>query len=232
MISETVFAVMDDVNISIFKRPSVFTKKIDILDANVDPNEVLKKEAKKAEKKQQFDDNLDGATIVSTSTMESPSLALFSLSSTLPINIVSFNPYKLPTILRIVDIDIVLVGFNDGSIQILSIKQLTDVTYSALTSQVLCEFQAHSVYQDMMQSDLYDGVMSACTASWCRLSGGAAYSLEILSIGSDKKIAHWGLRRINSSQETQQLNKDSQNSLAKAMDPIYSFAVDLLGVLL
>ena len=183
---------------------------------------------------------------------------------------------KYPTILRMLSNDKILIGFDDGSVQVMyspvlldpstlsSNKSiipaaaalqisLGDVRRSDNDSQqqqknlsvhttepaegtlaaVLCEFQAHyvadlperpttagtdraasdadglvtgSAADDLSEPDLTTaekpmkvstlGVRSALACPWGNCNGGPGlgYQLEILTVGSDRRIAHWGIR--------------------------------------
>lgn len=168
---------------------------------------------------------------------------------------------KDPTILRLLSKDKLIIGFDDGSAQILYSPALLDpattrtlkpalqislgdgrrgegeskstelAPVQGTLGAVLCEFQAHFVAErgyrpdtstertqtpaavstegagdDLSEPDLNTtekpvkqspfGLRTAVICPWGNCSGGPGlgYQMEILTVGSDRRLAHWGVR--------------------------------------
>lgn len=153
----------------------------------------------------------------------------------------SFNPFKRPLLIKSVSESTFLIGFNDGSFQILSIAELIPAADADVTdfldslreqskakgqSTILCEFQAHSVVSKALKGGSFSGSLDAILAPWVSLQSGDIYTAEFFTTGADKRVAHWGLRKVNMSEEEQ----FNDPLIAQNLAPKYTFRVDLLGV--
>ncbi len=133
----------------------------------------------------------------------------FYHSGTIPM---AYNAlYKSPTAIRQVGADKLLVGFDDGTVQIIICSALQEslddprpvavpLQPTPLIAAKLCEFQAHAVQQNpgtpqTKQNSGRNGVLAASNCPWAVLCGGTSYMLELLTIGSDNRLAHWGVRQ-------------------------------------
>jgi hypothetical protein len=277
MVNDNTFAVMGRKTIKIFSRPQlIYTPPaVSITSALVEAKPAKKKWMSKKEKAaaaaaEAETPDISAATSVASGSTVEKKYNEFSLAGR--INIfqgVALARYpKLPTILTLVSKDKLLVGFDDGTAQIIYSPALLDPATSKTAAQgsavqvslgegqkgedaaksaaepaagtmaaVLCEFQAHFVAEngyrsasyigsmeeeqetrppttgigaedkdDLSEPDLTAfekplkpsllGVRAAVVCPWSNCSGGPGlgYQLELLTIGSDRRVAHWGVR--------------------------------------
>lgn len=211
--------------------------------------------------------------------------------------------YKgLPNILRLGGSDKIIVGYNNGSIQVVSSEALryprvrrvgskpgsssssSQSNYSessrkdSLHAVLICEFQAHYVPDSVLNTMRYNaaevkttdeelvgsshhnqpigapshGVLTATICPWNASSGpgGVGYQFEFLTIGCDRRIAHWGIRfaggqsmtkqttrhqinvEINISHDDDNMTLDSNNntqSVSVSTETDHIMSADLLG---
>lgn len=277
MVNDNTFAVMGRKTIKIFSRPQLVyvPPAVPITSALVEAKPAKKKWMSKKEKAaaaaaEAETPDISAATSIASSSAEEKKYNEFALTG--KINIfqgISMSRYpKLPTILTLVSKDKLLVGFDDGTAQIVYSPALLDPATAKPAAQgstvqvslgdghkgedesksaaepaagtmaaVLCEFQAHFVAEngyrsasyigsmeeeqetrpptsgiaaddkdDLSEPDLTAlekplkpsllGVRAAVVCPWSNCSGGPGlgYQLELLTIGSDRRVAHWGVR--------------------------------------
>jgi hypothetical protein len=277
MVNDNTFAVMGRKTIKIFSRPQLVyvPPAVPVTSALVEAKPAKKKWMSKKEKAAAAAAEAEASLDVSAATSIASSVTEkkyneFALTG--KINIfqgASMTRFpKLPTILTLVSKDKLLVGFDDGSAQIVYSPALLDPASvkpaahgstvqvslgdgrkgedesksaaepaAGTMAAVLCEFQAHFVAEngyrsvayigsmeeeqmtrpptsgtaaadkdDLSEPDLtaYEkplkpsllGVRAAVVCPWSNCSGGPGlgYQLELLTIGSDRRVAHWGVR--------------------------------------
>ena len=165
----------------------------------------------------------------------------FVLLSLVTIKLGMFNPFKRPKLIRAVDISTFIVGFNDGSFQILSVAALMTSEESTNlnilqsieadskaknAATILCEFQAHSIRSNIFRGNSTDGILDATLAPWKCLQSGNVYTAEFFTVGDDKRLVHWGLRIEDLTEEEIAADPLIADNLA----PAYKFKADILGV--
>lgn len=166
----------------------------------------------------------------------------FILLSLVTIKLGMFNPFKQPKLIRTVNGSTFIVGFNDGSFQILSIaalmvsedtpslnilQSIEADSKSKNSATVLCEFQAHSTRNNTFRSNSNDGILDASLAPWKCLQSGNVYTAEFFTVGDDKRLVHWGLRMEDLTEEEAIA---AEPLIADNLAPAYKFKADLLGV--
>ena len=284
MVNDNIFAIMGDKTIRLYSRPDVVyvpPPVPGIKAASVTSKPAKKKWISKKDKAAMIAAGIDPDADPSREASAEPSVA----SSLEPVQ--KYNTFtrtgrlnifhnrmcigKSPTLLRSAGKDKLMIGFDDGSVQVLFCPTLVDpaiavkkannpvsmqITLGApmlgenaekvvaqepaegTLAAVLCEFQAHYVADQPATSSFADvkdagsvlglggssvegsyldditeaspeggaanasmkprklGVRAAVLCPWTSCSGGhgLGYQLELLTVGSDRRIAHWGIR--------------------------------------
>jgi hypothetical protein len=279
MVNDNLFAVMGSKTIKLYSRPQLlYVPPVVPITATVSDGAASKPAKKKwmskkdkaaAAAQQEAETTPDVSSAASLASTEAKHSMYNDFTLCGKINIFqgacNTQAPKEPTILRLLAKDKLLVGFDDGSAQVIFSPELVDPatlraarptglqislgegrrgegeTKAAETepakgtmAAVLCEFQAHFVaergYQDGethrprtgtlrlgtaetgdAKDDLSEpdvtapkkataggapGLRTALVCPWSSCSGapGLGYQFEVLTVGSDRRIAHWGVR--------------------------------------
>lgn len=153
---------------------------------------------------------------------------------------------RSPVMIRNLKNRMVLIGFNDGWVQILRYSPVLlarnpkerKVIQENLLSKAVCAFKAHSLEVVGKEDDPFPesttpsiiALKSVFEANRCNTYGQYGYLSEFFTVGSDLRIAHWGIRLTTESDAEDKLPKPfSQAKLPEDEDnaTIYSELLDL-----
>jgi len=296
MVNDNVFAIMGDRTIRLYSRPQlayvpppIIAVKTEVAAAKPARKKWISKKDKAAMLAAGIDPNAETTTTTSAEVSAEPSVASveavvpkynsFTRTGKLNLFYGQLSCHKLPSLLRLAGKDKFLIGFDDGTVQVMycpsivdpSLVKKTDTSGSTQVTLgtphsteenagaqkpaqgtlavVLCEFQAHFVaekadhtvpgtadinLESKHNTGLIDttklrlggnsaenslvlddasevtgdgtvgkltkrsrlGVQAAFLCPWLACSGtkGNGYQFELLTLGSDRRVAHWGVR--------------------------------------